>query len=255
MTAMKSAKKKPIKQNKSDYTSRSLKFSWIAALMTALSVLGHRFAVIDFQPALFGIAIGVLIGLTAIVTGLIGTLHAIKAKQPEIVSTMAGSTLGFLVVTPFFVTLLSGARVPQIHDITTDLEHSPEFVAIKPLRTAAHNSLDRLEPENLAALQKAGYPDLGPLLLDRPFDQVFNQAVALVRQRGWIIASASASAGRIEAISTTPMMGFKDDVAIRIQAEGNRTRVDMRSASRVGKSDLGVNAARIRAFMADLDRQ
>jgi hypothetical protein len=215
-------------------------------------VLGHRFAVIDFQPALAGIAIGVLIGLTAIVTGLIGTLHAIKAKQPEIVSTMAGSTLGFLVVTPFFVTLLSGAGAPQIHDITTDLEHPPEFVAIKPLRIAAHNSLDRLEPENLADLQKAGYPDLGPLLLDEPFDQVFNRTVALVRQRGWTIASASA--GRIEAISTTPVMGFKDDVAIRIQTEGNRTRIDMRSASRVGKSDLGANAARIRAFMADLDR-
>lgn len=221
-------------------------------MITALSVLGHRFAVIDFQPALAGIAIGVLIGLAAIVNGLIGTLHAIKAKQPEIVSTMAGSTLGFLVVTPFFVTLLSGAGAPQIHDITTDLEHPPEFVAIKPLRTAVHNSLDRLEPENLAALQKAGYPDLGPLLLDEPFDQVFNRTVALVRQRGWTIASASA--GRIEAISTTPVMGFKDDVAIRIQAEGNRTRIDMRSASRVGKSDLGANAARIRAFMADLDR-
>jgi hypothetical protein len=249
---MKSAKKKPIKRNKPDHTSRSLKFSWIAALIIALSVLGHRFAVIDFQPALAGIAIGVLIGLTAIVTGLIGTLHAIKAKQPEIVSTMAGSTLGFLVVTPFFVTLLSGAGAPQIHDITTDLEHPPEFVAIKPLRIAAHNSLDRLEPENLADLQKAGYPDLGPLLLDEPFDQVFNRTVALVRQRGWTIASASA--GRIEAISTTPVMGFKDDVAIRIQTEGNRTRIDMRSASRVGKSDLGANAARIRAFMADLDR-
>ncbi len=221
-------------------------------MIIALSVLGHRFAVIDFQPALAGIAIGVLIGLTAIVTGLIGTLHAIKAKQPEIVSTMAGSTLGFLVVTPFFVTLLSGAGAPQIHDITTDLEHPPEFVAIKPLRIAAHNSLDRLEPENLADLQKAGYPDLGPLLLDEPFDQVFNRTVALVRQRGWTIASASA--GRIEAISTTPVMGFKDDVAIRIQTEGNRTRIDMRSASRVGKSDLGANAARIRAFMADLDR-
>jgi uncharacterized protein (DUF1499 family) len=104
-------------------------------------------------------------------------------------------------------------------------------------------------------LQKAGYPDLGPLLLNRPFDQVFNQAVALVRQRGWTIASASASVGRIEAISTTPLMGFKDDVAIRIQAEGVHVRVDMRSASRVGKSDLGANAARIRAFMADLDRQ
>lgn len=249
---MKSAKKKPIKRNKPDHTSRSLKFSWIAALIIALSVLGHRFAVIDFQPALAGIAIGVLIGLTAIVTGLIGTLHAIKAKQSEIVSTMAGSTLGFLVVTPFFVTLLSGAGAPQIHDITTDLEHPPEFVAIKPLRIAAHNSLDRLEPENLADLQKAGYPDLGPLLLDEPFDQVFNRTVALVRQRGWTIASASA--GRIEAISTTPVMGFKDDVAIRIQTEGNRTRIDMRSASRVGKSDLGANAARIRAFMADLDR-
>lgn len=74
-----------------------------------------------------------------------------------------------------------GAGAPRIHDITTDLAHPPEFVAIKALRTPAHNSLDRLEPENLAALQKEGYPDLTPLLINRPSDQVFEQAAVLVK--------------------------------------------------------------------------
>ena len=167
---------------------------------------------------------------------------------------MAGSTLGFLVVAPVFATALTGAGVPQIHDITTDLQHPPEFVAVKTLRTSAHNSLNRLKPENLAALQQEGYPDLGPLWINRSVDQVFDQAIGLVKKRGWEIAAIAADEGRIEATDTTPIMGFKDDIVIRVQMLGDRTRVDMRSASRVGKSDLGVNAARIRHFLHDLNK-
>lgn len=92
-----------------------------------LAVLGHRLSIIDFQPALLGLAGGTVTGLLAIFVGLIGTFHAIRAKEPEIVSTMAGSTLGFLVVTPVFLTVLAGAGVPRIHDITTDLEHPPNL--------------------------------------------------------------------------------------------------------------------------------
>lgn len=239
--------------NPSKLTSRSLKLAWVSAVIAVLSVFGHRFAVIDFQPALLGIVISVLIGLTAIVAGLVGTLRAIKAEQPEIASTTAGSTLGFLVVAPVIVTLLAGAGKPRIHDITTDFDHPPEFVAIKQLRTGAHNSLDRLEPENLVVLQREGYPDIAPLLTDEPLSRVFDRAVALAEKRGWEIVSASVAAGRIEAVSTTPVMGFKDDVVIRIQREGQRTRIDMRSVSRVGKGDLGVNAERIRSFLADLN--
>lgn len=155
---------------------------------------------------------------------------------------------------PMLMTVMAGAGVPRIHDISTDLEHPPEFVAIKALRTAAHNSLDRLEPGNLAALQKESYSDLGPVLMGRPFYQVFEQVIRLVKERGWEVAAVSAEAGRIEATDTTLIMGFKDDVVIRVQEAGSRTLVDMRSASRAGESDLGVNAARIRLFLADLGK-
>ena len=234
------------------FTGWSLKLALLAVLIATLAVLGHRLSIIDFQPALMGLAGSTITGLLAIVAGLIGTFIAIKAKEPKVVSTMAGSTLGFLVVTPIFLTVLTGAGVPRIHDITTDLEHPPEFVAIETLRTPAHNSLDRHKPENLGDLQVEGYPGLGPVWINRSFDQVFEQAVVLVKKRGWEVAAIAVAEGRIEATDTTRIMGFKDDIVIRVQATGSRTRVDMRSASRVGESDLGVNAARIRHFLNDL---
>lgn len=241
--------------NKSfDFTRWSFKLSLLAVLMAVLAVLGHRLSIIDFQPALLGLAGGTVTGLLAIVVGLIGTFKAIKAKESEIASTMAGSTLGFLVVIPVLLTALTGVGVPRIHDIATDLEHPPEFVVIETLRTPVHNSLDRLKPENLADLQEKGYPGLGPVWINRSFDQVFEQAVALIKKRGWEVAAIAVEEGRIEATDTTRIMGFKDDIVIRVQVTGSRTRVDMRSASRVGESDLGVNAARIQHFLDDLGR-
>ena len=237
-----------------DFTRWSFKLSLFSGFLAVLVVFGHRLSIIDFQPALLGLVGSTVIGLLAIFMGLIGTFNAIKTKEPKIISTMAGSALGFLVVAPVFATALTGAGVPQIHDITTDLQHPPEFVAVKTLRTSAHNSLNRLKPENLAALQQEGYPDLGPLWINRSVDQVFDQAIGLVKKRGWEIAAIAADEGRIEATDTTPIMGFKDDIVIRVQMLGDRTRVDMRSASRVGKSDLGVNAARIRHFLHDLNK-
>lgn len=237
-----------------EFTRWSLRISLFALLTAGLAILGLRLSIFDFQPALIGLAGTTLSGLLAIVLGLIGTLRAIKSKETEIVSTLAGSTLGLLVVIPVLMAIMAGAGAPRIHDISTDLVHPPEFLAIKALRTPAHNSLDRLEPWNLAALQKAGYPDLAPLLIPRPTDQVFEKAVVLVKKLGWELAAVSAANGRIEATDTTRIMGFKDDVIIRIQAAGNKTQVDMRSASRVGKGDLGMNAERIRLFLADLEK-
>lgn len=237
-----------------EFTRWSLRISLFALLTAGLAILGLRLSIIDFQPALIGLAGTTLVGLLAIVLGLIGTLRAIKAKETRIASTLAGSTLGFLVVAPVLMAIMSGAGTPPIHDISTDLAQPPEFVTIKALRTPAHNSLDRLEPENLAALQKADYPDLAPLLIPCPFDQVFEQAIALVKKRGWEVAAVSTANGRIEATDTTRIMGFKDDVVIRVQTAGNKTQVDMRSVSRVGKGDLGLNAKRIRLFLADLEK-
>jgi uncharacterized protein (DUF1499 family) len=141
--------------------------------------------------------------------------------------------------------------VPPIHDITTDLGDPPAFEAILPLRADAPNSAE-YEGEEIAAQQRAAYPDITPLYLEAAPGAAFTQALDAARGMGWEIVSADSTRGRIEATATTRWFGFKDDVVVRITADGSRSRVDVRSVSRVGRSDVGANAARIRKYLARL---
>jgi uncharacterized protein (DUF1499 family) len=140
--------------------------------------------------------------------------------------------------------------VPAIHDITTDLENPPTFEAVVALRADAPNTLER--PPVLAAQQREGYPDVTPVTLPSPVAQTFDRVLAVAQEHGWEIVSADQSAGRIEATDTTRWFGFKDDIVVRLTSWGTGTRVDMRSVSRVGRSDVGTNARRIRDFLDDL---
>lgn len=242
-------------KQRSDFTARSMRTAVLAATLALLAIICHRLGLIDYRAALLGLLLSAASGVFAIFFGAVGTWRAKQAKEPELAATLGGSTLALLIVVPLLATAVTGIGKPMIHDISTDLQNPPEFFAVPALRTTRDNSLDRSDPENLVDLQREHYPDLNTLFIDRPFEQVFEQAVMLVKQRGWEIASVSAANGRIEATDTTLLMGFKDDVVIRIQTEGNRTRVDMRSVSRAGKGDLGVNAERIRSFLAALKQQ
>lgn len=139
-------------------------------------------------------------------------------------------------------------RVPAIHDITTDTEHPPVFVAVLPLRIDAPNSAEYGGPE-IAAKQRAAYPDIRPIETGIPPAQSYENALAVARRLGWKIVDGNRQEGRIEATATTRWFGFKDDVVIRIApTAGNGSRLDIRSVSRVGKNDVGANACRIRAF-------
>jgi uncharacterized protein (DUF1499 family) len=138
--------------------------------------------------------------------------------------------------------------VPMIHDITTDTDDPPVFVAIVARRAGAANPPEYDGPE-VAAKQRAAYPDIKPLHLDDPPARAFERALAAARAMGWEIVAADTDAGRIEATDTTRWFGFKDDVVIRVRAEGQRSKIDVRSKSRVGRSDLGKNASRIRAYL------
>jgi uncharacterized protein (DUF1499 family) len=140
-------------------------------------------------------------------------------------------------------------EVPKIHDITTDTENPPVFVSILALRKDAPNSATYGGPE-IAAQQHAAYPDIRPLVSDLSPAQAFERAHSVARQIGWKIVDETQAEGRIEATATTRWFGFKDDVVIRIAPSAvNGSRVDIRSVSRVGRSDLGTNARRIRAFL------
>ncbi|MBB3191352.1 DUF1499 domain-containing protein [Halomonas cerina] len=139
--------------------------------------------------------------------------------------------------------------VPPIHDITTDTQNPPAFEALAAAREAAPNAV-AYPGEATARQQRAGYPRLGPITLEMPLDRAMAAAEATAREMGWEIAAVTER--RLEATATTRWFGFKDDVAIRLTETGNGVRVDVRSASRVGRSDLGTNAARIQAYLEAL---
>jgi len=140
-------------------------------------------------------------------------------------------------------------QVPMIHDITTDTENPPVFVSVLALRKDAPNSAEYGGPE-IAAKQHAAYPDLHPFETEVSPKQAYNNALAVARQMGWQIVDGNQPEGRIEATATTRWFRFKDDVVMRIvPTAGNGSRLDIRSVSRVGISDVGTNACRIRAFL------
>ena len=141
--------------------------------------------------------------------------------------------------------------VPPIHDVTTDTESPPRFEALLAERAGAPNP-PQYGGAEVAALQRAAYPDLRPLVLPVPPAQAFSRALAAAEAMGWNVVDADAAAGRIEAVATTLWFGFKDDVVVRITAADGGSRVDVRSKSRLGRGDAGTNARRIRAFLERL---
>lgn len=139
--------------------------------------------------------------------------------------------------------------VPYIHDITTDTENPPLFVAVLPLRAGAENPAEYGGPE-LAKQQKEGYPDLRPASVSSPPEAAFPRALQAAKDMGWKIVDSDPKSLRIEATDTTHWFGFKDDVVVRLTPSPMGSRIDVRSVSRVGKSDVGTNARRIKAYLA-----
>lgn len=145
--------------------------------------------------------------------------------------------------------------VPPIHDITTDLDNPPPFVEIIPLREDASNPPEYAGDET-AEQQRAAYPHIEPLDLNAPKDEVMQAAENLVYERGWDLVNINFGEGRLEATEKLPWFGFRDDVVLRFTIlSGTRTQVDMRSKSRIGRGDIGVNAERIDRFLKDLKQR
>ncbi|AVJ55323.1 DUF1499 domain-containing protein [Idiomarina sp. OT37-5b] len=145
----------------------------------------------------------------------------------------------------------TATSVPPIHDISTDLVNPPQFEAIAPLRADAPNPVE-YAGEETAKQQREAYPDLQTYTTAEDVNAVFAKALQAANDMGWEIVEANEDEGRIEATDTTTWFGFKDDVVIRIESVDGQTHLDIRSKSRVGRSDVGKNAERIREFLAAL---
>lgn len=150
--------------------------------------------------------------------------------------------------------LQTAQSVPRIHDISTDTTNPPVFVAIAPLRSEAPNPVE-YAGEEAAMQQREAYPDVQTMRFQAQPQQVFDAALRVVEASGWELVDSNVNEGRIEATATTQWFGFKDDVVIRISTDGAVTLLDIRSKSRLGASDVGANAARIRDFRDDLQAE
>ena len=142
--------------------------------------------------------------------------------------------------------------VPPIHDITTDPDNPPAFIAVVPLREAADANPVAYEGAKIAGQQRSAYPDIVPLTVAIPPATAFIRALNTAQRMGWRIIAADDAADRIEASDRSRWFGFTDDIVIRITATNSGSRVDLRSSSRMGRSDFGVNAARITSYLTAL---
>jgi len=144
--------------------------------------------------------------------------------------------------------------LPAIHDITTDMKSPPQFNVILELRKDAPNPAEYGGPA-IGSQQLFAYPDIKPVMLAVTPDKAFELCLATAREMGWDIVNMDPDKGIIEGTDTTFWFGFKDDIIVRITPSEKGSRIDLRSVSRVGKSDIGTNAQRIRNFINKLEKK
>ena len=270
----------------------ALLFSIFGVIWFASAALGSKYGLWGWEFGLGKMTVtwGPIVAFGALGLSVLACIIAL-IKSPRKRPFMLA--LGALLIAGLLAGRLAGLgagaqAVPPIHDIQTDWNDpvvlSDAMMAARggdsnPVRYGADAVLGRHESKRfggqlIADIQEAAecashdedvcedseapkpYKPLDSLLVDAPREDVFAEAERIVLARGWEIVTNDKAAGVLEATHTSPWWGFKDDVAVRIrEAEGNTTRVDVRSISRVGQSDLGANARRISEFLYELDGQ
>lgn len=229
-----------------------------AVVAVVVSIIIVRFDFLEMKPALATLFGGLAISALSILFGLAG-FAAIWQNGSR---GMARILLAFLIdgailAYPAYQALLY-RKLPAIHDITTDPIDPPRFDALSRLRTGDGTNTAVYAGLYSAEQQRQFYPDIEPIELEIPVDRAYAIARQLVIKRKWIVIDEREPQpprrmGRIEAVARTPIMGFREDISIRVVPDGDDSRVDIRSASRYFESDLGSNAARVTKFIDDLN--
>jgi uncharacterized protein (DUF1499 family) len=229
-----------------------------SAIAVIVSILIVRFGFLEMKPALatfFGAlalaGLAILIGFAAFV--------AIWQNGSRGMGRILVAFLIAAVVLAYPAYLaLQYRKLPKIYDITTDPIDPPRFEALAALRTGDGTNTAVYAGLYSAEQQRKAYPDIEPVDLQIPVDRAYAVALRLVTRRKWLVIDERAPqpplrVGRIEAVARTPIMGFREDVSIRVAPDGEDSRVDIRSSSRYFDSDLGSNAARVSKLMDDIN--
>lgn len=235
--------------------SKFFVFSALLSLVILISgPFGYKYGLTGLAPSLISILVSVVGAVLVILVGLIMAIVATRKSLDKdrnlILVAMVISIIPLAFVVP---QMMKAQSVPGIHDISTDTDNPPEFSVLVAERKETDNDLvyeDEVLGSDTAAEQQKAYPSVKSIASDLSVADATNRAANILADQGVEVINVDAEQGIVEATATTQWFGFKDDVVVRVQADGDLTIVDMRSVSRVGRSDIGANAARIEAFIA-----
>lgn len=236
----------------------SRRLAVFSLLTTVASIIVIRFGFLELRPALatfFGAlalaGLSILVGLAAFAA----IWH--NGSRGMSLILLAFLINAMILAYPAYLAY-QYRKLPAIHDITTDAINPPRFDTLASLRVSDGANSAVYAGLYSAELQRTAYPDIEPISIDIPPQRVYELVMRIVNRRKWLIIDERPPQppqrpGRIEAVARTPIMGFREDVSIRVAPDGDGSRVDIRSSSRYFEHDLGSNAARIAKFTEDLN--
>lgn len=236
-----------------------VRLAFCAVIIAAIAIGLFRVDMIGFRVPLLAVAASVLIAVIALLFSGIGIFNDVVSKTASVSPVLRGLAIigALLLAVPGISALRSGMSSPPIHDVSTDPDDPPLFEFVMADRRASDNSLEL--DAAVIAQQREAYPELSSVRLPLPIDQAAEKIRAGIVAQGWNIlgdrnlGADAASEVQIEAVARTRIFGFRDDLAFRLRSLGEaETLLDIRSASRVGISDLGANARRVTGFIDTL---
>jgi len=242
------------RQRRSRLARWSLRLALLAVPVLVITAFAHRFSLIDTPTMYASMAAGFVLAVAAVITA-VAAFHAIwRDGLAGFSAALSAVCVGLLILAVPAVGAWRIVSLPRLADVTTDTIDPPAF-AFAGMADARHPARP---PAAELALQRRAYPDILSHRYPVGVARVLEQARTIVGYRGWHVldevapVSADGTA-RIEAVAMTLLFAARNDVVIRIEPDGDGSRVDVRSAARYVKHDLGSNAGRIRSFLVDLD--
>lgn len=227
-----------------------------AVLAIGLMMVGARFGL--WEPIVgFGLIRTYMnpIAYAVVGLGVVGLVYQLATRnRAGAVKAGIASLIGVGLLAPMiYEQIQPPVHFPPIHDITTDTSNPPIFIALDDNRSGAKNTLVYGGPE-VAALQSKAYPDIAPIRSNKSAPEAFADALRVGKVMGWEIVAQDPGDLRFEATARTPVYRFVDDVVVAVTSVDGASRIDIRSVSRIGRGDRGVNAMRIREFIKAFER-
>ena len=231
----------------------SNRLAWFALVATLISVIVVRGDLLEIRPALAMFAAALALAGIAVLLALGAAVVIWRQGLSGIGRAVTGFFLGLaLLAYPAYLGVRA-YKLPAIHDITTDTARPPRFDVIARLRPRGSNEYQA----GNAALQHDVYPDIAPLQVLQPPGPAYEAALGVIKKHKWVVVDARPPQGRregsIEAVARTLIMGFRDDLVIRVAPFGTGAQIDIRSASRLPWHDFGGNANRVRQLLDEID--